>query len=101
MLFAQTTRSGRSSSSSLSKQSPTGYRASGFRLRTRERALDALLALQHIPPAVARLLEALRRVRDPEVEGMGARELLPRQRHRYRRAGSASGRIGDVQRLAA
>src|SRR5882757_1941313 len=59
-----------------------GVRAAILRLRT----LQALLAGQGLAPAIPGLGEILGRVGDPEVERMRFRELLPRQRHRHRRA---------------
>src|SRR5712691_10818180 len=78
-----------------------GVRAAILRLRGLERTLEALLAGESVVPAVAGAGEALGRVGDPEIERVRAGELLPGERHRYRRAGYPSRRIGDVQRLAA
>src|SRR5438552_677251 len=63
-----------------------------------QRLFQALLAAQSIAPVIACLGQALGGVGDAKVEWMGAGKLLPRQRHRHRRSGRASGRVGDVQR---
>src|SRR5688572_27395113 len=65
-----------------------------------ERFFEVLLAHQGVAPAIARARQALRRVGDPEIERVRACELFPGQRHRHRRAGCASRRVGNVQRLA-
>src|ERR1044071_539420 len=78
-----------------------GVRAAILRLRALERTLQALFAGESVAPAVPGLCEPLGGVADPEVERMGARELVPRERHRHRRAGRASGRVSRVERLAA
>src|SRR5664279_4436924 len=62
---------------------------------------EALLPLQRVVPAVARLRQALYGIADPEIQRMRACQFVPRQRHRYRRARFAAWRVGDVQRLAA
>src|SRR5882672_6384746 len=72
---------------------------SGF--RALQGGFQALLPDQGLAPAVARLRQALGGVGDAEVEGMRAGELVPGERHRHWRAGCATGRVGDVQRLAA
>src|SRR5712692_4353155 len=78
-----------------------GVRVAILRLRALERTLQALLAGEGVLPAVSGTRQALGDVRDPEVEWMRFFKLLPGERHRHRRAGHASRRIGDVQRLAA
>src|SRR5258708_3164632 len=78
-----------------------GVRAAILRLRALERTLQALFAGESVAPAVSRTRQALGGVGDPEVERVRIRKLLPGERHRHRRAGRASGRVGDVQRLAA
>src|SRR5215510_12940673 len=70
-------------------------------LHAPQRLLQALLAAQGVAPAVPRLREALGRVGDPEIQRVRACKLFPVERHRHRRARSAPGRIGHVQRLAA
>src|SRR5262245_7385590 len=69
--------------------------------RAVEQTLEALLAPQGVAPSISGSRQALGGVGDPEVERVRARELLPRQRHRHRRAGGAARRIRHVQRLAA
>src|SRR2546428_13945676 len=66
-----------------------------------QRLFQALFATQSIAPTVAGLGQALGGVGDAKVERMRAGKFFPRQRHRHRRPGRASGRVGDVQRLAA
>src|SRR5712671_2388615 len=78
-----------------------GVRAAILRLHALERTLQALLAGEGVPPAVSGPRQALGGVGDPEVEGVRLGQLLPGERHRHRRPGRASRRIGDVQRLAA
>src|SRR6266568_8823926 len=72
-----------------------------LRLRALQRTFQALLLGEGLAPAVARLSQALGGVGDPEIERVRLRELLPGKRHRHRSTGRASGRIGDVERLAA
>src|SRR5688572_12964044 len=47
-----------------------------------EGLFQALLTGQGVAPAIARLRQALRRVGQPEIQRMRARELFPGQRHR-------------------
>src|SRR5712691_11077359 len=77
-----------------------GVGAGILRLRALQCTLQALLACQGVVPAVARFGQAPGGIRDPEVERVRLCKLLPGERHRHRRAGGASGRIGDVQGLA-
>src|SRR5712691_8497845 len=78
-----------------------GVRAAILRLRALERTLQALLAGHGLAPAVPGLGEPLGGVGDPEVERVRFRKLLPGERHRHRRAGRASGRVGGVERFPA
>src|SRR5467141_4219632 len=78
-----------------------GVRAAILRLRALERTLQALLAGEGVPPAVSGTRQALGGVGDPEVERVRFRKLLPGERHRHRRAGRASGRVGGVERFPA
>src|SRR6266852_5147015 len=78
-----------------------GVRAAILRLRTLGRTLQALLAGKGVGPAVAGAGQALGGVGDPEVERVRFRKLLPGERHRHRRAGRASGRVGGVERFPA
>src|SRR6266853_4133508 len=78
-----------------------GVRAAILRLCALERTLQALLLSEGLAPTVAGLSQALGGVGDPEVERMRFRKLLPGERHRHRRAGRASGRVGGVERFPA
>src|SRR6267378_2484631 len=78
-----------------------GVRGAILRLRALERTLQALLAGESVAPAVSRTRQALGGVGDPEVERVRIHKLLPGERHRHRRAGRASGRVGGVERFPA
>src|SRR5438445_4613813 len=78
-----------------------GVRAAILRLRALQRTLQALLLGESVPPAVSGPRQALGGIGDPEVERVRARELLPGERHRHRRAGRPSRRVGGVERFPA
>src|SRR5579862_25245 len=60
----------------------------------------ALFSLKDIMPSVAVLCHPGRHIVDCEVRRLRRLELLPRERHRDRRAGYPAWRIRDIQRLA-
>src|SRR5689334_9828071 len=55
-----------------------------------QRLLQTLLLGERLAPAIASLGQAVGDVRNAEIEGMRARQFVPGQRHRYRRARGAT-----------
>src|SRR5690242_14884899 len=67
----------------------------------RQRLFDALRVVEPSGPRIAALSNTGRYRRQAEVDGGDVAKLAPRERHRDRRAGKATRRIGDAHRLAA